>query len=74
MPGPDVTKNYVRERQISPTACAPGSFRTITRGKGKKKIKLVVCCPRGKQAKGRCKVGMVAQSILKPRKRTKRAR
>ncbi len=65
MPGPDVTKNFVRHRQFSPKRCAKGSFRTIERGK----IKLVVCCPKGHWKHGRCLVGTRAQSILKPRKR-----
>lgn len=63
MPRVDVTKNFRRERQFSPKLCARGSFRTITRGK----IKLVICCPKGKYRRGRCSVGTRAQSILKPR-------
>lgn len=64
MPRVDVTKNYERHRQFPPSRCAKGSFRTITRGK----VKLVVCCPRGKWRRGRCTVGTRAQSILKPRR------
>jgi hypothetical protein len=64
MPRVDVTKNYVRKRQFSPKKCAPGSFRTKTISAT---TKLVVCCPRGKWSRGRCKVGTRAQSILKRR-------
>jgi hypothetical protein len=64
MPRRDVTKNFVRDRQLSPKACAPGSFRTIKTGK---KLR-VVCCPKGKlKRNGRCKVGMKVQTVLTPR-------
>lgn len=63
--GRDITKNFVRERKLSPKSCAKGSFRTITRGK----VKLVVCCPKGKwnRRTQRCRVGTRAQSILRRR-------
>ena len=61
----DRTANFTRHRQREPRTCAKGSFRTIKRGK----TRIVVCCPRGKWSKRsrRCRVGMRAQSILKPR-------
>lgn len=64
MPRRDVTKNFIRERQFSPSRCAKGSFRTIKRGK----LRLVICCPKRKwnRRTQRCKVGTMAQSILKP--------
>lgn len=65
MPRVDITKNFVRHRQMPPEACAAGSFRTIKRGK----VSIVVCCPKGQYKRGKCRVGMRAQSILKPRKR-----
>lgn len=65
MPRVDVTKNYERHRQLPPSRCAKGSFRTIARGK----VKIVICCPRGKWRRERCAVGTRAQSILKPRRR-----
>lgn len=61
---------YCRERQRDPSKCAPGSFRTGKVGK----TRIVVCCPKGKWSKKRskrgqkaCKVGMVAQTILRPK-------
>lgn len=60
----DVTKNFVRERQFPPAKCAKGSFRTIRSGK----VKIVICCPKGKWRRGRCAVGTRAQSILRPRR------
>lgn len=63
MPRVDITKNFRRERQFAPSKCAKGSLRTITRGK----VKIVICCPKGKWRRGRCRVGTRAQSILKPR-------
>ena len=61
MPRRDVTKNFVRNRQFSPKACAKGSFRTITRGK----LKLVICCPKGKWDKRsqRCRVPRRASTL-----------
>ena len=62
----EVTKNFVRRRLKSPRSCAPGSFRTVKRGRNR----IVVCCPRGKynRKSHRCRVGTVAQSILRKRK------
>lgn len=56
---------YIRKRQRSPKSCAPGSFRTIKRGKNR----IVICCPRGhwNRKRQRCRVGTRAQSILKAR-------
>jgi hypothetical protein len=73
MPRRDVTANWVRERQFDPKKCARNSFRTIERGKGKRRRKIVVCCPAGKfKQPGYCTVGMKAQSILTPRRKRKR--
>lgn len=60
------TKNYVRKRLRSPRSCAPGSFRTVKRGR----VRLVICCPKGRYniKSKRCLVGTMAQSILKKRK------
>jgi len=65
MPGADITKNFVRDRQFSPKQCARGSFRMKKISKDKM---LVICCPRGpkhwsKRSK-QCKVGTRVQSIL----------
>jgi hypothetical protein len=65
MPRVDVTKNYRRERQFSPTHCAAGSFRM--KEVGEHGTKLVLCCPAGKWKRKRCKVGMKVQSVLKKR-------
>lgn len=70
MPGRDVTKGYIRERQMMPAKCAKKSFRTIQR----RDLKLVVCCPKGKFSRGACRVGMRVQSILRPRRRRKERR
>lgn len=59
----EVTKNYVRRRKRSPKSCAKGSFRTVRSGRGT----IVVCCPKGKFKRGRCSVGMRAQSVLTKR-------
>jgi len=53
---------FCRERQMAPGRCAPGSTRTVKRGKNR----IVVCCPKGRFKRGRCTVGMRAQSILRP--------
>ena len=54
--------HFCRERQMSPGRCAKGSTRTVKRGS----TRIVVCCPKGKYTRGRCRVGMRAQSILRP--------
>jgi hypothetical protein len=61
----EVGKNYVRKRLRSPRSCSPGSFRTVKRGR----TRIVVCCPRGKwnRRSRRCRVGTMAQSILRKR-------
>jgi hypothetical protein len=63
----EITKGYVRRRLRSPRACAPGSFRTVKRGRRL----LVICCPKGRwnRRAGRCRVGTMAQSVLTKRKR-----
>lgn len=60
----ETTKHFIRKRQFPPSRCAKGSFRTITRGK----VKLVICCPKGRWRRGRCSVGTRAQSILRSRR------
>lgn len=62
----EVTKNYIRERQISPNRCAKKSFRTKSVSK---KTKIIVCCPKGSydSKKKKCKKGMILQSKLTKR-------
>lgn len=62
----DVTENYRRYRQFAPGRCDKKSFRTMTVNHD---TKMVVCCPKGKFKRGRCKVGLRVQSKLKRRKR-----
>jgi len=66
----ELTKNYIRERQISPNLCAVGSFR-IKKVPHRPDKKLVVCCPKGKfnRKTGRCRVGTMVQSKLTRRKK-----
>lgn len=66
MPRIDVTKNFIRERQISPNKCAKRSFRTKAVSKN---TRLIVCCPKGYYSKNRCRSGMILQSKLTRRKR-----
>lgn len=54
---------YCRERQLSPSGFAKGSFRTITLGKGEKGV---IACPKGHFHSGRCGVGTKLQTILHP--------
>lgn len=56
--------NFFRCRQKPVKFFDKRSFRTITRGKNK----IVIGCPKGKWSpkKKRCKVGTVAQTILRP--------
>ena len=62
-----VPKGYRRKRFVKSykRSCSKGSIRTIVRGK----VRLLVCCPKGKWKKrsGRCKVGMRAISLDKPK-------
>lgn len=53
---------FCRERQFPPSRCARGSMRTVRSGTAR----VVVCCPKGKFKNGRCRVGMRAQTILRP--------
>ena len=64
----EMTKNYERHRLMNPKLCAPESFRTKPLIGAKRGTKLVVCCPRGKYSRGRCRAGMRAQSILYPKR------
>lgn len=70
MPGKDITKNYIRERQISPKKCAVGSFR-IKNVPHRPDKKLVICCPKGHYNKKsrKCEVGTRVQSKLTKRKK-----
>lgn len=61
-----VTDKYVRERLEHPSKFAKGSFRTIP-VKGRRDIKIITACPKGKYARGRCRVGTHAQAILRKR-------
>jgi len=63
----EVTKNFIRTRVRNPRTCDPRSFRVVDVGR-KGHTKIVVCCPRGKFKNGRCRVGMVRQAILRPKK------
>lgn len=54
---------YCRERQLSPSGFAKGSFRTITLGRGEKGV---VACPKGQYKHGKCGVGTRLQTILHP--------
>ena len=58
------TKAYNRYRQMSPNKCDPKSFRTKKVALGKK---VVICCPKGEYKRDKCRVGTMAQSILKKR-------
>lgn len=53
MPTP---KGYRHKKLGSARACAAGSFRRVRSGKAL----VTVCCPRGRWARKRCKVGMKA--------------
>jgi len=55
---------FCRKRLVSPSKCAPGSFRVKTI---KKDVKMVVCCPKGyyNRKARRCKIGTIAQNIMK---------
>lgn len=63
----EYTKNYKRERLISPNKCAKGSFRVKSVSK---KNKIVVCCPKGhyNSRTKKCRVGTIGQSKLIRRK------
>lgn len=61
----EVIGNFRRCRQAPPSRFDSRSLRTITRGS----VKIIVGCPKGHFKKGRCKVGLRAQSILYPRKK-----
>lgn len=56
--------NYCRDRQAPPSRFDRRSFRTVSRGD----VRIVVGCPRGKwnARRGRCTVGLRAQTILRP--------
>src|SRR5574337_1078274 len=55
---------YCRERQLSPSIFAKGSFRTIPLGGSGKKG--VVACSKGHYHRGKCGVGTRLQTILHP--------
>lgn len=62
-PSRESRAQYCRERQMSPSAFAAGSFRTIRLGKKKKGV---VACPKGHYHRGQCGVGTKLQTILHP--------
>ena len=57
---------FRRERIVAPSACDPGGFRTIVRGKHR----IVVCCPKGQYDKRHriCRAGMRAQAVEHPKR------
>lgn len=61
-----VSKGWKRKKLASwRKVCDPRSLRTVKSGKAK----ILVCCPKGKWSRSRCKVGTRAVSIDKPRGR-----
>jgi len=64
---PRSRSRYTHIRVTSPTKFARKSFRTIDVGRPGH-TKLVVACPKGQYVRGRCKVGMKKQAILKERR------
>lgn len=65
----DVTKNFLRVRQKSPTKFHPASFRM--KRVGKRGVMIVVACPKRawNPKTHRCRKPMQVQSIVYPRKR-----
>lgn len=67
MPGTDPRgkkAKYCSYRQINPSKCARGSFRTKLIGRS---IARTFCCPKGFYDKKRekCRVGTITQTVLK---------
>ena len=60
----EVTAHFIRTRKRAKGSCAPGSFRTVKRGRNR----IVVCCAKGHWRKKRCTTSMRAQSVLRRRK------
>lgn len=69
MPGIDITKNYIRLRQKSPSYFDKSSLRTIDPGK-RGHLKLVIGCKVGKydKKKQRCKRGTEIQTVILKKK------
>ena len=66
------SKSRYKHRKIAPKRkFDPRSIRTIKAGK--RGAKLIIGCPMGKYAKGRCRVGTRAIAELKPKKKKKRS-
>ena len=64
------SKARYKHRKIAPKRkFDPRSIRTIKAGK--RGAKLIIGCPMGKYAKGRCRVGTRAIAELKPKKKKK---
>lgn len=61
------TKDYARQRLEDPKNFAKGSFRTVP-VRGRKGVKIIIACPKGKYSGGRCRVGTRAQAIIRKRK------
>lgn len=60
-----IPRGYRRKKIVKSwrRSCAPGSIRTVKSGKAR----VLICCPKGKFSRGRCKVGTRAIAIDKPR-------
>lgn len=58
--------------RLSKRKVARGSYRWIARGKGKRRVYLLIGCPRGKWKKDRCVVGTFAVEKVKaaPKRRS----
>jgi len=65
MPHVDITKDYVRLRQKSPSYFDKSSFRTIDPGE-RGHLKLVIGCKKGSydKKKQKCKIGTEVQTVL----------
>ena len=64
MPGKDVSKNWIRERQFSPSKCRKGTFRTKVLSKKKQ---VVLCKKKGSRKQS-------VQSIRTRRKNGKKSK
>ncbi|MBU0893891.1 MAG: hypothetical protein KKF48_02410 [Nanoarchaeota archaeon] len=71
MPKIHLTKDYKRQRVSNPKNFDPKSLRTI-QVSGRKDVKLIVGCEKGKFKKGKCSVGTKLQAILHKRQNGKR--
>lgn len=58
-----IPKGYKHKKLGKSSSCAAGSFRRVRSGKAL----VTVCCPKGKWKGERCRVGMKAIGLDKPR-------